>query len=110
MVAALVAILQFDDVTWAMARVLFVLIVGAITVPYCAFLLLGYGRGAVVNGVVACAVGLVVTFAALLVIVILSDGDLPSGLYRLMGVVAIFMVLTTVVVPILTRTFAPSRS
>ena len=107
MVAALVAILQFEDVTWATGRVLLVLIVGAITVPYCASLLVGYGRGAVVNGVVACAVGLVVTFAALLVIVILAEGDLPNGLYRLMGVVAIFMVLGTVVVPILTRTVAP---
>ena len=110
MVAALVAILQFEDVTWATGRVLLVLIVGAITVPYCAFLLVGYGRGTVVSGVVACAVGLVVTFAFLLVTVILTDGDLPKRLYRLMGVVAIFMVLGTVVVPILTRTVDPSRS
>ena len=108
-VAALVAILQFDDVTWATGRVLLILIVGSITVPYCARLLLGYGRGAVVDGVVASAVGLVVTFATLLVIVILTDGDLPKGMYRLMGVVAIFMVLGTVVVPILTRTVDPSR-
>jgi hypothetical protein len=109
MVAALVAILQFEDVTWATGRVLLVLIVAAVTVPYCAFLLLGYERGAVVNGVVVGAVGLVVTFGTLLVTVILTDGDLPDGLYRLMGVVAIFMVLGTVVVPILTRTVPRSR-
>ncbi len=103
MVAALVVILQFEDVTWGTGRVLLILIVAAVTFPYCAFLLLGYGRGTVVNGVVAATVGLVVTFATLLVVVFLTDGDLPDGLYRLMGVVGIFMVLGTVVVPILTR-------
>ncbi len=103
MVAALVAILQFEDVTWGTGRVLLVLIVCAVTFPYCAFLLLGFGRGVVVNGVVSAAVGLVVTFATFLVMVVLTDGDLPNAVYRLMAVVGIFMVLGTVVVPILTR-------
>lgn len=105
MMASLVVILQGENVTWAMVRVLLVLIVASTTIPACALLLLAHGRGAVVNGVVLAAVGLVTTFAALLLIVILfRDGeDGPEAFYRLMAVVGIFAVLGAVVVPILSR-------
>ena len=67
------------------------------------------GDGKVVTVVLNATFGLIALLAGMLVSVILAEGDVGEGFFRLLGVVAVLDVLGTLLVPILRRAMDGGR-